>query len=115
MDPLIASLILFAGLILVAASMTALVVTESPGSRGLRQTLTLPEPLSAAAEAVPARPGVSAVPVSIFCPDRVAPASVRLGVTPREESPALTVLQCEYFEDGPVTCDMSCLTATVAA
>ncbi|NIP57926.1 MAG: hypothetical protein GWN82_08580 [Gemmatimonadetes bacterium] len=115
MDPLIASLILFAGLILVAASMTALVVTESPGSRALRETRSRPRPVAAADEVEPARPRVTAVPISIFCPDRVAPASVRLGVTPREQSPALTVLQCEYFEDGPVTCDMSCLSATVAA
>lgn len=115
MDPLIASLILFAGLVLVAASMTALVVTGSPGSHPIPETRPRPETTSAAGAAQPGRPRVTAVPVSIFCPDRVAPASVRLGVTPREESPGLTVLRCEYFEDGPVTCDMSCLSATVAA
>lgn len=113
MDPLMASLILFAGLIVVAASLTALAVTGSPAP-----PMTVGEAEvgpSASPPSDASRPAAEGVPVAIFCPTEAAPASVRLGVDGGVNPTALTVLQCEHFGAGPVTCEMDCLSATIAA
>lgn len=104
MDPVIASLILFAGLILVASVTTGLVVTSGPGPA---RSLPVVERHSSLSDA--------AVLVSIFCPKTDASANVGVGIDEGGPAPDLTVLQCERFPAGPVTCDMECLTASIAA
>lgn len=100
MDPLIASLILFAGLVLMAAVMTTLAVTRTPGS--------LPKQPKAEGP-------VTALPVTIFCPQREAMARVGIGLDRGGRGAELTVLQCEHFPYGPIACDLECLGASIAA
>lgn len=112
MDALIASLVLFAGLILMAAAGTALLAA---GARGLRSPAR--EEPSQSQPRIGEEPlrADSAVPVSIFCPETGTPAGVMLAVDRAEEPARLTVLGCERFPDGPPTCGMECLPEPVAA
>lgn len=101
MEPLVASLILFAGLILVAGSMTGVAVSGTPRSLPVVNEGRLPAP--------------SPVSLSVLCPETREVADVRLGVDAAGSPLDLTVLACEYFDDGPVTCEMACLGAPVPA
>jgi len=49
------------------------------------------------------------VAVSICCPNRGVPSSIRLGVDTNGRSGMLTVYRCEHFPAGPLGCDMDCL------
>lgn len=104
MDPLIASLILFAGLILVAAAGTSIAVAE-----GAPEQTAVPVPKPEAPAYDPS------VAVAIFCPRDREPVDIRLGIDRSDVLPVLTVLQCERFGDEPITCDMGCLEAPLPA
>jgi len=106
MAPIVAPLILFTALLLVAAAATGAAWT-SPGE--LR--------LASSAERLPAAAAepVQAVPVAISCPQEDRALQVVLGIDPRLGTPGFTVLTCEHFGTGEVTCDMACLGAPVPA
>lgn len=107
MAPIVASLILFAALLLVASAATGAAWT-SPGEPRLAPSAER-LPAAAAAERV------QAVPVAIACPREERPLQVVLGIDPGLRTPALTVLSCEHFGGGEVACDMACLGAPVPA
>ncbi|MBI4540918.1 MAG: hypothetical protein HY704_15555 [Gemmatimonadetes bacterium] len=101
MDPSALLITEVAGMVIVAVVLTAILVRGTPR----------PSTVHALAPAREA-PGL---PVAIFCPLAAAPMKVHLGIVGERRQPAFAVLQCEYFADGPVTCERECLQAAVPA
>lgn len=58
------------------------------------------------------KPAANRLSVHLWCP--VASALTRVGVTKAVDR-RLTVVSCERYPDGPVTCDHSCIPTSVAA
>jgi hypothetical protein len=87
MNPMtfLAVAIVVAGMVLVVASAVAL-IAERPSSKSLS--------------------------LHLWCP--VGSALTRVGVTKAVDR-RLTVISCERYPDGPVTCDHSCIPTSVAA
>ena len=58
------------------------------------------------------KPSTKRFSVRLWCP--VGSALTRVGVTKAVDR-RLTVVSCERYPDGPVTCDHSCIPTSVAA